>query len=156
MLSVISIHALREESDLTVNRYSSGHVISIHALREESDTVMSFAPPDGSRFQSTLSVRRATVRTLANWRSTGISIHALREESDLAGKRTEWLFAISIHALREESDRPAQAYRLPSRLISIHALREESDQRLHNVILNVIISIHALREESDKTLRRSS
>ena len=35
----ISIHALHEESDLTVRRYSSGHVISIHALHEESDIV---------------------------------------------------------------------------------------------------------------------
>ena len=82
LVIMISIHALREESDLTVNRYSSGHVISIHALREESDTVMSFAPPDGSRFQSTLSVRRATCKSGNVVHDNEISIHALREESD--------------------------------------------------------------------------
>ena len=134
MLSVISIHALREESDLTVNRYSSGHVISIHALREESDTVMSFAPPDGSRFQSTLSVRRATVRTLANWRSTGISIHALREESDRRIRHATGTHSISIHALREESDLAGKRTEWLF-AISIHALREESDLRIASTLL---------------------
>ena len=55
----ISIHALREESDLYVLYYVGDGGISIHALREESDV------PCG-----------AIVRGLV------ISIHALREESD--------------------------------------------------------------------------
>ena len=57
---VISIHALREESDLTAlrNPFIEGK-ISIHALREESDQTA-----------SSLSTK------------ISISIHALREESD--------------------------------------------------------------------------
>ena len=33
----ISIHALREESDISLTRLGTQRVISIHALREESD-----------------------------------------------------------------------------------------------------------------------
>ena len=43
-----------------------------------------------SRFQSTLSVRRATGRDVAADRSVTISIHALREESDPYPK-SQWL-----------------------------------------------------------------
>ena len=60
---VISIHALREESDLigvTLRQYQ--RYISIHALREESDSVASSAKSFAlTKFQSTLSVRRATL-----------------------------------------------------------------------------------------------
>ena len=60
---VISIHALREESDLSNCRYTPyTKPISIHALREESD----------KQFQ----VLTAQIK---------ISIHALREESDGCG-----------------------------------------------------------------------
>ena len=58
------------------------------------------------RFQSTLSVRRATiVRRNEQALTPEISIHALREESDTS-LRSELLslIHISIHALREESD----------------------------------------------------
>ena len=57
----ISIHALREESDMDGWHKAQAHMISIHALREESDRsrpMIGDAPID-------------------------ISIHALREESDL-------------------------------------------------------------------------
>ena len=78
---IISIHALREESDrdtLTVLGYVQ---ISIHALREESD----FDP------FITSDIRQ-------------ISIHALREESDCPHRGRYSGTGISIHALREESD----------------------------------------------------
>ena len=60
------------------------------------------------RFQSTLSVRRATdpVWPVDPW--AHISIHALREESDYAIRVEEALDEISIHALREESDHIGQ------------------------------------------------
>ena len=81
---LISIHALREESDL----WNIGTLavcvtaISIHALREESDKA-AYA---------------------LDWLNV-ISIHALREESDSAGEADSFFFSpISIHALREESD----------------------------------------------------
>ena len=39
----ISIHALREESDLASNNPNlKNNLISIHALREESDSVLKF------------------------------------------------------------------------------------------------------------------
>ena len=60
---LISIHALREESDPTSQGSRTPSKISIHALREESDRFLFLAVPCG-----------------------GISIHALREESD-----TIWL-----------------------------------------------------------------
>ena len=101
----ISIHALREESDVDTFRFACGHVISIHALREEGDTPVhrrsaksgyfNPRPPRGERptqhrhgarcrvFQSTPSARRATQYVWAKNKEGKISIHALREESDV-------------------------------------------------------------------------
>ena len=55
-------------------------------------------------FQSTLSVRRATVSSLIVRGQVGISIHALRKESDPNIPRGTANQTISIHALRKESD----------------------------------------------------
>ena len=57
-------------------------------------------------FQSTLSMRRATIPDHGQ-RDTGrISIHALHEESDPRGVTHDTQsLKISIHALHEESDR---------------------------------------------------
>ena len=58
---LISIHALREESDIVLQRNGGMYMkISIHALREESDNY------DDMEIQERIK----------------ISIHALREESD--------------------------------------------------------------------------
>ena len=58
-----------------------------------------------SKFQSTLSVRRATYGDQNYLVCTKISIHALRKESDLMCEATSLsMSAISIHALRKESD----------------------------------------------------
>ena len=100
----ISIHALRKESDVLACRVQSEERISIHALREESDERKRLRLPAVSKFQSTLSVRRATPSvfsltsallfqsTLSVRRATGIKDKDIRD------------FVISIHALREESD----------------------------------------------------
>ena len=57
----ISIHALRKESDAQCLVFEDLLAISIHALRKESDVFSVLtAPWVASRFQSTLSVRRAT------------------------------------------------------------------------------------------------
>ena len=95
----ISIHALTYLEN-------NGIFISIHALREESDIPFLSRPLEQGEFQSTLSARRATTanieflshiadfnprsprgerpfRTRRNYRGILISIHALREESDL-------------------------------------------------------------------------
>ena len=81
---VISIHALRKESDGTDKWLSDLELlISIHALRKESDTAQAAWTSGTLAFQSTLSVRRAT-RTGEHQRHDQlISIHALRKESDL-------------------------------------------------------------------------
>ena len=57
----ISIHALREESDMGCGCISAYVGISIHALREESDALTIVITLLIEIFQSTLSVRRATV-----------------------------------------------------------------------------------------------
>ena len=59
---IISIHALREESDKTGIRPAS-----IHALREESDASSYQQTPEPNGFQSTLSVRRATLYGKDDW-----------------------------------------------------------------------------------------
>ena len=56
-------------------------------------------------FQSTLSMRRATLRGVRLEARLRISIHALHEESDHARHGKPRLqMGISIHALHEESD----------------------------------------------------
>ena len=57
-----------------------------------------------SGFQSTLSVRRATVLLVYARVRAGISIHALRKESDGIFANIRCFGVISIHALRKESD----------------------------------------------------
>ena len=81
LADIISIHALREESDAVTRSPASRLTISIHALREESDSGhLRMRGHQG--FQSTLSVRRATYNYLMVDNPPMISIHALREESD--------------------------------------------------------------------------
>ena len=60
---LISIHALREESDLrTLCVDCPADRISIHALREESDDWYNAAQAWSQIFQSTPSARRATLQ----------------------------------------------------------------------------------------------
>ena len=106
--------------------------ISIHALREESDITIQYADDAEFRFQSTLSVRRATPRFRGACPEEFISIHALREESDQARRYRRGDARISIHALREESDTTC-GQEFPKNYISIHALREESDGALGSI-----------------------
>ena len=77
----ISIHALREESDGELDVLADELYISIHALREESDPISAWCGMY-LQFQSTLSVRRATMFQSPFSEHVEISIHALREESD--------------------------------------------------------------------------
>ena len=79
---VISIHALRKESDLRRTTSAASAIISIHALRKESDLTLKNLSFGNRIFQSTLSVRRATLPVLVSTAIVVISIHALRKESD--------------------------------------------------------------------------
>ena len=57
-------------------------VISIHALREEGDVSIFWDSAHGMKFLSTPSVRRATKKATYVLLKNSISIHALREEGD--------------------------------------------------------------------------
>ena len=170
----ISIHALREEGDYTVQIVHVGAVISIHALREEGDkhtkrtagSVWHFypRPPRGGRlgqhtegggrflFLSTPSARRATLPAAAI-RSV---IDDFYPRPPRGGRRslgvsTLYYAEISIHALREEGDRTAHgisnaAYRFLSTPSARRATGADEGIRQAQAI-----SIHALREEGDVT-----
>ena len=80
----ISIHALLAESDHDHRRRSGIRYISIHALLAESDEMTNEQAYELVKFQSTLSLRRATAAVEAALCRTLISIHALLAESDRA------------------------------------------------------------------------
>ena len=185
----------RGERLIGVVRCSPAYMISIHALREESDEPLSPGRYTARKFQSTPSARRATACSRQNSSCSlnfnprpprgerltarrmrgagdGISIHALREESDV-----NFHHGVSVHALFQStpSARRATLPVFPQdavRTISIHALREESDASIQSAVPNLAIfqstpsarrataessrertgqqiSIHALREEGD-------
>ena len=79
-------------------------IISIHALREEGDLSPCAALLLRLEFLSTPSARRATKPRRRERSRQNISIHALREEGDLYPVEGDGLVGISIHALREEGD----------------------------------------------------
>ena len=80
-----------------------------------------------SKFQSTLSLRRATLNATCLLMVQVISIHALLAESDLFRSFSPSLGeGISIHALLAESDIDKIKGGEPQE-ISIHALLAESD-----------------------------
>ena len=146
---IISIHALREEGDLT--------------CQHQSDAAHNFypRPPRGGRhydaavfrqhgeFLSTPSARRATRAAGAGYTGIKISIHALREEGDVrscTGRAAHTRFLSTPSARRATTNTRTGGQQL---WISIHALREEGDLLFaigHHVYA---ISIHALREEGD-------
>ena len=81
-ITVISIHALREEGDSDHPASGRQQEISIHALREEGDPATRTKVTMARVFLSTPSARRATFRNPCQPLQEGISIHALREEGD--------------------------------------------------------------------------
>ena len=88
----VNASSSRFQSTLSVRRataadgdWRDGDVISIHALRKESDQTERSGSVE-ILFQSTLSVRRATNADEPVWKLLVISIHALRKESDGASK----------------------------------------------------------------------
>ena len=126
-----------------------GYRISIHALHEESDMLRESEAYGPSSFQSTLSMRRATV-------SHGRIIIMTKFQSTLSMRRATSLFGSikSTYALFQSTLSMRRATRLvqcrvASEGISIHALHEESDCHVQRRSGNHGISIHALHEESD-------
>ena len=106
VVEVISIHALRKESDLRIPPYYLAQVISIHALRKESDIAGDANRRRVYRFQSTLSVRRATDGSGFALVAVCISIHALCKESDclsVYGAKSTVLFQSTLSVRRATS-----------------------------------------------------
>ena len=84
--------------------------------------------PSDKEFQSTLSVRRATLGGSAVMVNRLFQSTLSVRRATRRGTRSKRPVLISIHALREESDSsPLKIRAVPMPLISIHALREESD-----------------------------
>ena len=167
--TIISIHALREEGDLSpvtgskrvrnfyprpprggrrcgLYRAQVNSEISIHALREEGDPGCKMAAASSWAFLSTPSARRATMK----WDGSNNDYKFLSTPSARrATSSRDFLYSsmsISIHALREEGDLAAICSTAPRFTISIHALREEGDVTLRYAVWGFFISIHALRE----------
>ncbi len=103
-----------------------------------------------TKFQSTLSMRRATPGEHVVSVVGGISIHALHEESDRCGRHHSGLRGISIHALHEESDLPSvpMTHHCDEFQSTLSMRRATKEPSVSNSLDR--ISIHALHEESDK------
>ncbi len=101
----ISIHALREEGDYTVQIVHVGAVISIHALREEGDGSFSQFILDLDTFLSTPSARRAT-SSACRPADAGRHFYPRPPRGGRPGgmPNPRAVKEISIHALREEGD----------------------------------------------------
>ena len=105
----ISIHALREEGDLSYGIcLLFGAAISIHALREEGDDVGGQLFQVYVLFLSTPSARRATKSSLtASPRTDNFYPRPPRGGRQTSTRNHNRRHCISIHALREEGDCPA-------------------------------------------------
>ena len=155
---LISIHALREESDkFEGDDHGIDAKISIHALRGESDEYLGGGRYHVNIFQSTPSARRATSPAAVYGYALEISIHALREEGDaeiVPSADTET--PISIHALREEGDSVSSVSETFNSNFNPRPPRGGRPEELDGLIALMKISIHALREEGDVWSRRRS
>ena len=127
-LLVISIHALHEESDVSVSSrlFCHSSFQSTLSMRRATPPIRSDTSP--RKFQSTLSMRRATVTVNTAYNSLLISIHALHEESDhFNGSRFMGPYGfqstLSMRRATSVPDDPKTTFG-----ISIHALHEESDE----------------------------
>ena len=171
---IISIHALREEGDVTdLGQIKLPYRISIHALREEGDPLPCCRgfmlpdfyprPPRGGRrarwnplvlipvFLSTPSARRATAIDVSGQIGRQISIHALREEGDqeqlLAEiNRRRFLSTPSARRATSAANTPAAT----SAFLSTPSARRAT-ARQGQSCGRTQISIHALREEGDSS-----
>ena len=168
----ISIHALREEGDVSSDGQLTRPPIFLSTPSARRATRTGIAartsrtdfyprPPRGGRccgmgllslvfgFLSTPSARRATIAVDRSFARQGISIHALREEGDPCRGTA----GTSPTDFYPRPPRGGRRYRVAANSgtedISIHALREEGDQGRAGFFVIVGISIHALREEGD-------
>ena len=129
---LISIHALREESDTFLPCISSNSLLFQSTLSVRRATRhYKYAIPDVPQFQSTLSVRRATLTLLL------MSVFSKEFQSTLSVRRATPKWRIDVYS--------------PNLFQSTLSVRRATERR-KNVVRNRHISIHALREESDTTM----
>ena len=124
----ISIHALREEGDLSASYYYTFSKISIHALREEGDQEQLLAEINRRRFLSTPSARRATCSPLCRL----CTPRHFYPRPPRGGRRVP----------RTRRPQPVHFYPRPPRGGRRVFLDEDQS--------DILISIHALREEGDR------
>ena len=126
-------------------------LISIHALREESDKQPRVNQRWWLWFQSTLSVRRATISAIAEQTAETIfqSTLSVRRATKSVSIKDDNGY-ISIHALREESDQPANSCFKALTDFNPRSPWGERHRFMDCKSLELVISIHALREESDQ------
>ena len=168
----ISIHALREEGDLTAWTLQCPAAISIHALREEGDLRGVLSAPSALHFYPRPPRGGRQLCPALFPDVMGISIHALREEGDSgwkprpplrcnfyprpprggrppAGVLARW----SIRFLSTPSARRATARATSTQHPQVHFYPRPPRGGRHpntgNKIYDGVISIHALREEGD-------
>ena len=149
----ISIHALHEESDYPVSSRCEQVYISIHALHEESDQYDGDYADYAIRFQSTLSMRRATIAHVPWYVAELISIHALHEESNpiLSDRNDMYLIFQSTLSMRRATSVFANDTTPKHKFQSTLSMRRATQYHSGQTV-NLSISIHALHEESDNAL----
>ena len=123
----ISIHALREEGDLSASYYYTFSKISIHALREEGDQEQLLAEINRRRFLSTPSARRATCSPLCRL-CTPRHFYPRPPRGGRRVPRTRRPQPVHFYPRPPRGGRPSCLPGSdPAKRISIHALREEGD-----------------------------
>ena len=127
LCSLISIHALHEESDHVPFRRRRYPAISIHALHEESDLSNQQTMQLADIFQSTLSMRRATQQLPIKCASLPFqsTLSMRRATNQSAQMGTDLTLFQSTLSMRRATPSSPDAAKPPA--ISIHALHEESD-----------------------------
>ena len=126
----ISIHALREEGDFNFAIFIIPKIIiSIHALREEGDVCRPVPRSQSSVFQSTPSVRRATIHPIT------CAVPRCIFQSTPSARRATIFFNscnIGLQFQSTPSARRATVLKIDimtREAISIHALCEEGDSK---------------------------
>ena len=125
----ISIHALRKESD-DGRKPSAAHCIFQSTLSVRRATMVSDPLPEMSIFQSTLSVRRATT-TNSCWPSCATFQSTLSVRRATCATHTPQCSRTFQSTLSVRRATIIADWTMMSREISIHALRKESDFARH-------------------------
>ena len=129
-LMTISIHALREEGDLSDFDCTELLLTFLSTPSARRATLVPARPmPAGWIFLSTPSARRATQLVCRFFREERISIHALREEGDLGAALLRLCHKIFLSTPSARRATHCSVQEQARGRISIHALREEGDRR---------------------------